>query len=147
MVSTSNAGFTLLELLVVLAIVSLLATSLPGRLTQGVDPVRVETAARMIAIDLAKARSVAMGSGRQVLFTVDTEAASYRAGVEPAVQLPPGSRLALLTAAQEQRDGARGAIRFYPDGGATGGQITLSRNGMERKITVDWLSGHVSYAH
>jgi len=145
-VSAPNAGFTLLELLVVLAIVSLLAAALPGRFTQGADPVRMETAARTLATDLARTRSAAMGTGRQMLFTVDPDAVSYRAGEEPPVKLPAGTRITLLTAAREQLGGARGAIRFYPDGGATGGQVTLARGGLERKITVDWLSGHVSLA-
>jgi general secretion pathway protein H len=147
LVKAHDAGFTLLELLVVLAIVSLLAVTLPGRLTRGVDPVRMEAAARMIAIDLAKTRSAAMSSGRQTLFVVDPEAVSYQAGAEPSTTLPPGTRITLLTAAQEQMEGGRGAIRFYPDGGATGGRVTLlARNGLERAITVDWLSGHVSLA-
>jgi len=146
MATSRNAGFTLLELLVVLAIVSLLAMALPGRMTRGVDPVRAETAAKALAMDLVRTRGQAMASGRQTLFVVDPQSASYRAGAGAPTLLPPGTRITLLTAVQERQEGSSGAIRFFPDGGATGGQITLlSRSGLERRITVDWLTGHVSF--
>jgi general secretion pathway protein H len=42
------------------------------------------------------------------------------------------------------RDGA-GVIRFYPDGGASGGYINLSHeSGMATQVQVDWLLGSVS---
>jgi len=144
-VSPRDAGFTLLELLVVLAIVSFLAVTLSGRGSRGVDSVRMETTVRSVVMDLARARGAAMASGRQTLFVVDAETARYQAGADTAKDLPRGTRIALVTASRERMDEARGAIRFYPDGGATGGRITLrASNGHERTITVDWLSGHVS---
>jgi len=37
------------------------------------------------------------------------------------------------------------AIRFYPAGGSSGGEIVVQRpSGAGTRLTVDWLLGHVS---
>ncbi|MEX2616564.1 MAG: hypothetical protein WD767_10745 [Alphaproteobacteria bacterium] len=57
------------------------------------------------------------------------------------------------TAQQEAVTGRLGAIRFYPDGSATGGHLTLARmaggdnvaatTGPAIRVSVDWLTGRV----
>ena len=54
-----------------------------------------------------------------------------------------GVELAAHSAKEINRDGL-GVIRFYHDGGASGGGIDITRNGAEPvKIAVDWLVGRV----
>ena len=57
--------------------------------------------------------------------------------------LAEGVELAAHSAKEINRDGL-GVIRFYHDGGASGGGIDITRNGAEPvKIAVDWLVGRV----
>jgi pyruvate,orthophosphate dikinase len=64
----------------------------------------------------------------------------------PASPGAPGAEVAFLTAAEEVSRERRGAIRFFPDGSATGGGIRLTQNGRSYLVSVHWLTGQVSLA-
>lgn len=126
-------GFTLLELLVVLAILGLMAAmALPGRPPRA----SAESAARLLAGDLARARSQAIARNEEVMVVFDVEAGTWQ-GAGSKGTLPPHLRLALTAAATE---GA--AIRFYPEGGASGGRIVVL-GATRAEVAVDWLTGGV----
>lgn len=134
-------GYTLIEMLAVLAVVALVMAAIPPlRPDSGLV---VEAAARRIAAGLRQARGDAIGGNRQTVFEVDVDARTYAAGGPPQV-LAPELSLRLVTAEGELRSEGRGAIRFFPDGSSSGGRITVSRN--ERRVAVDvhWLSGKVT---
>jgi general secretion pathway protein H len=49
----------------------------------------------------------------------------------------------MYTAAAELIDTGSGRIRFFPDGGATGGAIDLALGEQHSRVSVDWLTGQV----
>jgi general secretion pathway protein H len=141
----SEKGFTLIELVVVLAIAALLlAIVLPFTFNRrGRD--ELSGGAREIAGALRLARSQAIIENRPVRFVVDIENGFYRApGASAAHAVPAGSHISLYTAQEEQLNGTTGAIRFFPDGSSTGGGIGLSLGAERYDILVDWLTGGVS---
>src|SRR5579875_1781386 len=83
---------------------------------------------------------------RPVAFTLDLAHRRYRIGDKPAHSLPAGLAVRILTIAGEQPGPDAAAIRFNPDGSATGGRITLAADGREIAIGVDWLTGRVAVA-
>jgi general secretion pathway protein H len=138
-------GFTLIELVVVMAIVALLlAIVLPfGMHRRGHD--ELAQGARELAAALRLARSRAILVNRPASFVVDVENGFYRPpGASAARAVPTGSRLSLFTAQEEQLSGTIGAIRFFPDGSSTGGGVALSLGAVRYDILVDWLTGGVS---
>ena len=138
------AGFTLLEVVVVLVIGAmiyavLLATPF-GRSSAG----DVKAAARTLASGLRQAQTVAITTRRDALLTVDVEAREFRvAGLEPH-HVSDRVDLKLYTAQQEVSSERVGAIRFYPDGSSTGGRITVSAGERKYLVDVDWITGRVS---
>ncbi|HEX9462202.1 MAG TPA: GspH/FimT family pseudopilin [Alphaproteobacteria bacterium] len=138
-------GFTLLELVVVLAIAAaLFALALPSGARQR-DHAEMANAARTVAAALRATRSKAITVGRPAAFAIDIASARYgAAGARSAEQLPRGTQVALVTTETERRGDTTGLIRFYPDGSSTGGGVSLSRGGDHFQVLVNWLTGGVS---
>ena len=55
--------------------------------------------------------------------------------------LPEGINVELNTARSELTSETTGGIRFYPDGGSTGGNVRLEANGRVFTVNVAWLTG------
>jgi general secretion pathway protein H len=49
-----------------------------------------------------------------------------------------------IKTAQEDLSNGVAKLRFFPDGSATGGRITLEKNKLSQEININWLTGHVS---
>jgi len=143
----SHAAFTLVELLVVLAIAGLMAALLPPLLHGALPNSQVKAAARHLAGGLKTARTRAITSHEETVLVLDVDERSYAVGEQVRqLKLPGEVKLALVTADSELdplRD-SRGGIRFFPDGSSTGGRITLSYRQFEYQVDVNWLTGRVS---
>lgn len=140
---SKQSGFTLLEMIVVLLIIAtaatLLGTSVVGRL----DSVRVATAARDVSAALRLTRSQAILKREEMFLEVDLDKRTYKAPGREPVQLPEALELKLLTASTEVDSGNVGRIRFFSDGGSTGGRVTLIAGEREWKVNVSWLTGEI----
>lgn len=144
--SGNEAGFTLIEMIVVLAIVALIVSmiTINGR---PISPsAEARAAAEAISGALRAARGAALASNRSVSFVLDLGNRSYRWGRHAPQSLPGDLGLALLTGRDEVAAGRVGRIRFDPDGGASGGRVTVAGGGRVWWVGVDWLSGRVSLA-
>lgn len=140
-----GAGFTLLELLVAIAVAALLLTAVPAMLSRGLATMEYRSAVRELVAGLKGARRAAMDTGRSVAFQVDTAAHRFGTGVELDGEIPRTLGVELTVAETEVESPDRGAIRFYPDGSATGGSIQLLRpGGGGVRLRVDWLLGRIS---
>lgn len=140
----SGRGFTLFELLVVLALLALVAVMVPAMLTRGFPATSLKAAAREVAAGLRETRGRAIGRNTEVAFTVDVDARSYRVGGKGADRtLPRALEIALYTAERELIDSGAGSIRFFADGSSTGGRVTVSYQTQSYDIVVDWLTGQV----
>ena len=139
------AGFTLLELVVVLGLgvmIYLILLAVPLRGTTIYD---LKAAARTLASGLRQAQSTAMATRRDAVLTLDLESHEFATTADPHAQkLPDGVDLKLYTAQSEVLSDKRGSIRFYPDGSSTGGRITVSSGERKYLVDVDWLTGRVS---
>jgi general secretion pathway protein H len=138
-------GFTLIELVVVLAILALATALVPPLLSGGRDRAEFKATVREIAAALRQTRSLAMTQDRSEALVVDVAHGVLRwGGSRGARTVPKGIRLVLLTTAGERMDGEIGDIRFFPDGSSTGGHVTLVQGERRSDVFVDWLSGRIS---
>jgi general secretion pathway protein H len=142
-----RAGFTLIEMIVVIAILGV-TLALIGLKLQPVSPAtHARGAAQEISGALRSARSLALMSNRSVVFTLDLSPQGYRWGGEPQRALPKDVSLGLLTGRDLVNSANEGRIRFDPDGGSTGGRVSINGGGQIWWVGVDWLSGRVSVVH
>ncbi len=138
-------GFTLLELLVVLVIGVLLVSLAPPLLSGLSGATELRGAARQVAAGLRSARNEAVSRQREAVFTLDLEQSRFGVTGDPReIALPDGLGIRLYTAQAEVVDAATGGIRFFPDGGSTGGSITVSGAKRAYRVTVDWLTGAIA---
>lgn len=136
-------GFTLLELLVVFAIMALLVGIVPPAMGKLRDAVAYRQTLQEVTALLRKARQQAVLSGAPVSFVLDARAREYGIAGLARTRLPDGLQMQAVTAEGVAEHGQ--AIVFLPEGGATGGSIVLARpTGEGVRLRVDWLSGMVS---
>ncbi|MCG8441013.1 MAG: GspH/FimT family pseudopilin [Caulobacterales bacterium] len=139
-----SAGYTLLEILAAMAVVALIAASLP-MLASG-RGAGVEETAREVAAVLRQARSEAIRAARPTSVVFDLDARAF--GPPGRMRAWPDTIAVEVTSAHEARTGAEQAITFFPDGGATGGLVRLTRERPDGaaetvEIGVRWLTGAV----
>jgi general secretion pathway protein H len=136
------AGFTLLELIVVLAILATAtAMAMPA-----VERSRRALPVRFVTLDMAalmaSARSEAVRSNREQLFTINLTARKYgtSAGLRER-SLPRALTVAYEVPITEQPADGLATIRFRPDGSSSGGTITISAARQSAGLSVDWMTG------
>lgn len=150
MPTARGAGFTLLELLVTLVIMTLAVSLVAPRLGEALPGAELKAETRKVAALLRHARSQAVVLNREILIRLVDEPAALSISTQAQPYRLPGQvRLALNPRrASEETDPADQpgeVIRFFPEGHSTGGSITLSReDGRHTSINIDWLTGRVS---
>ena len=143
----NNSGFTLVELLVVLAILALALAVIPPSLTGAVDSARFKSTQRDLVSALRYARSRAVNSQQAASVNINVKQGTMQVvGRQRTLSIPDDVALTLVTAQREQLSAYEGAIRFYPDGSSTGGQVHLRRGEQVFVIDVNWLTGRVTGA-
>jgi general secretion pathway protein H len=133
-----SAGFTLVELLVVLGIVGLTLAAVVGARPK-TSAVRLAVTARAIAATLQLARAQAISSNTETRFRIDTQTRQF--GVGRVMHTLPQGMAVAMTIADTERVKDSGGLRFYPDGQSSGGEILLSFDGRASRVTVNWLTG------
>ncbi|CAK0753740.1 general secretion pathway protein H [Gammaproteobacteria bacterium] len=137
-------GFTLLELLVVLAIAGFLMAVVPPLISAALPGVETQAAARKLAAGLRFARGQAVYGGTPAALTLDLDHAQFTlSGQGRPVSLPARVKLHLTTVYSERLGEHQGAIRFFPDGSSTGGRIRVSLGRSGYDVDVAWLTGRV----
>jgi general secretion pathway protein H len=142
--AAGGQGFTLFELLVVLAILGIVVALGAPALHRMVPGVELKSSAQTVATALREARGLAIASNAEVTLVVDLDDRALRIGDGPSVRLASSFDITLLTATRELIDAGTGQIRFYPDGTSTGGRITLTQGDSRYHVVVDWLTGRVA---
>jgi general secretion pathway protein H len=143
--SARSSGVTLLELLVVMALMGLIAAMAVPMLGGGVSGTELKSSARQVAAGLRFARSEAVATRTETRLWLDLEKRAFRVDRDPRQHnLPAGLEMKLFTAQSDIADEKIGSIRFYPDGGSNGGRVTLASGERKFEIDVDWLTGRVA---
>jgi general secretion pathway protein H len=140
-------GFTLLEMLAALALIALAGGAAAQLLRPQSPRLRLEAAARALCGTLKAAQARAEATQAPAVVAIDVNAKTYTSSVGGLGRLPNDTTVT-LTLARGETGAAGGAIKFFPDGGSTGGDIALELEGRATaNISVNWLTGGATCAY
>lgn len=143
-----TAGYTLLEMLVVLAVIA----TATGISFLGVGVLRgvnsPEVFAHKIGRSLVALRFRALNSGRAQSARFDMQDKRVIIAANNSEVILPAEYSFVVTAGQEAGTGdAVSSITFLPDGSSSGAEISIANaHGEWAKLRVNWLTGLVEYA-
>ena len=137
-------GFTLLEMVCVLAIIAMLAAVLFPLIPRQTSRSRLQAYALETATLLKADRNAAIRRQGEVTTLVDAGARSIRSGVTmETIRIPDDVRFdALLPKTCRQR-ASLSTISFFANGMSCGGTIALTRLDTGFEIRVNWLTGRI----
>ncbi len=141
-----EAGLTLLEVLVVIAIISLTAAvSFPylGRSSHHNQKLQPLAASLVAQMNELRSQAILKNQAQSVFY--DSEKRIFLTGDGVVISKIPEQITAHLHAAKlpTQRNYKIG-IRFFSDGSSSGGQIQFSNGKQSRQVDVDWLTGTIA---
>lgn len=145
-VSTED-GFTLLEVVCVVAIISIIAAIILPAIPRGTPRARIEGYAIEAATLLKADRNSAIRRGVAVATEIDPAARYLRSGATGrSVRIPDDVRFAATLATRCNGRPAGRAIEFFASGMSCGGTLALTRQGVGYQIRVYWLTGGIEVA-
>ena len=137
-------GFTLLELLVVIVLLSLMVVIVPPSLSRPANAELKMVTQNMVSA-LRYTRSLAIAKKQAATFDLDVNERLYRyPGRSNSQPFDESLRVKYTAARSEFLNDTTGSIRFYPDGSSTGGEIIISQDQRQQKISISWITGKVS---
>ncbi|MBL8442772.1 MAG: GspH/FimT family pseudopilin [Zoogloeaceae bacterium] len=140
----TSAGFTLIELVVALSIAAFAVALVPFAAEKFFAGSEYRSTVRDLITSMRSARMMAMKTGRETVFRLDTASGTFAVGSNVAGRVPNSIEVELRVAQGEIDANGVGAIRFYPDGSSTGGSVILRREGGGLQLRVGWLLGRLS---
>jgi len=139
-----NLGFTLLELIVVLALMGLIMAVAMPALFSAIPGLQTRGAVKELNSVLRYAKATALTSGEDQVVLLDLEHhIFYIAGDDKEYSLPENLEIDIDSVESETLSDQVSGFRFFSDGSSTGGRITLKRDGWHYEINIDWLSGRI----
>lgn len=142
--SKTEDGFTLLEMVCVLAIIAMLAAVLLPNIPRDTSRPRLEAYAVEAASLLKADRTAAIRRRTEITTQIDAGGRSLRSGWTGQILRVPDDVVfdAILPNRCNDRP-AFSTISFFPTGMSCGGTVMLSRLGNVYEIRVNWLTGGV----
>ena len=142
--SKTEEGFTLLEMVCIVAIIAMLAAVLLPNIPRDTSRPRLEAFALETASLLKADRTAAIRHRVQIATQIDAGAHSLRSGSTGRIlRIPDDVAVDAILPNRCNDRPALSTISFFPTGMSCGGTVTLSRLSTSYEIRVNWLTGGV----
>ncbi len=140
----AQRGFTLLEMVCVIAIIAMVAAVMLPFVPRHTSRSRLQAYALETAALLKADRNAAIRQHADVSTLVDAPSRAIRSGATAQMlRIPEDVRFDALLPQTCRRRAALSTISFFADGMSCGGAITLARLDAAYEIRVNWLTGRI----
>lgn len=135
-------GFTLLELIVVLAILAAIAALVAPSFSRTIASARLRSAASDVRTSLARGRALAVAAAKERTVAFDLSRGEFGVDNEAVRRLPETIRLGAVLPGEGRMEEGNVRIRFFPDGSGDEAEISVTaEDGGTLRVTVDPLTG------
>lgn len=139
-----SQGFTLLELIVVLAIIALGFAATAVNFSSRSDATSLKSAAQDLTSALRYSRSQAMLTHAPTALDFNVSQNSYQISGQANIYFLKHDIAVTIQTAKDSLDRDIAHLLFFPDGSSIGGRILLEQQGHHQEININWLTGHVT---
>lgn len=139
--SDKIAGFTLVEMMVVLAIMALVAAIAAPGLVKRYRTDNLDTSASEIVARFRTARTLAIATARPQRIVVDASTRTIRFDERHLMKLADDVAMVVTTGRETAIADKQAVLTFLPNGSASGMEIDLRRGDETERIEVNWLTG------
>lgn len=133
--AAAQAGFTLIETLVVMAITAMVGAIAFPNIERSLQALALRQTAAVVQANLRVARGEALRGDQMVAFDVDADGGGYAWTNGPVQRTPRGIEVSLAN---------RQVITFFADGSSSGGEVALAGAGRQIRVAVDPQTGAVA---
>jgi general secretion pathway protein H len=143
----SRSGYTLVEMLVVLALLGLAAAmSLPYATSSG-DAQRLDATASQLSALFRRAQTLSYITNKEVYVSFQRDSRKWLVnGSSAQLQLDQSLTIMAKTVEGQVTEKEIG-YRFFPSGGSSGGRIILEAKKNKVAVDINWLTGAVTWKH
>ena len=140
----SDAGFTVLELLVVMMLLSLTAIAVAVSIPDVFDRMSIDRAANRLELELVRVAGEASRTGQDQTITLGQVGSSITVQTgDHTFEVGSAIEAKWTTAVEAGSNQDQAAIVFWGLGGASGGTFELLRGTAQATIDIDWLTANV----
>lgn len=137
-----SEGFTIMELIVVLAILAAITALVTPSFSRTVASARLRSAASDVRTTLARGRALAVAAAKERNVAFDLTRGEFGVDNEAVRRLPETIRLGAVFPGEERQDEGIVRVRFFPDGSGEEMEISVTaEDGGTLRVTVDPLTG------
>lgn len=138
-------GFTLLELIVVMFLVTMASALVVTRVHTGSSRPLLDVTTAKLTAQLRAARADVLKKGVERTVAIDLDRRVHWSDLQPdPTAIDPRISVAIMDDTLEW-DGRLRRVRFRPDGTATGARILLTDGASQARIDIDWLTGATKF--
>ncbi len=137
----SMSGFTVFEMLVALAILTIVMGTGSMLLRRPSPGVQIEASARNLCAALRLTRSRAIATNAEMSLTIDLGTKTFVSPIISETAFPHEASVRFTVADRLRTSRATGGFLFFPSGGSTGGEVIIEGPGKRAVVTVNWLTG------
>lgn len=137
-------GFTLVEVICVVAIIAILAAIVLPAIPRGTSRPRLEGYALQTAALLNSDHNAARRQRTEIATVIDAPLRTIRSGASGrVVRLPADVTVEAMLAARCNQRAGGSTIRHFASGMSCGGVVALTRPGAGFQVRVNWFTGGV----